>query len=125
MDQLSPAKRRIVFVYVAILFILIVILWVYFFRLNLQKAAQNKGGNDFSWASIKAEFSDFKEQTKNAKGDLQKSLESLKQTAQTATTSVSIMDKTNISTSTVSEFTDKIKDKLSGVNSTTTTEVKK
>ena len=124
MDQLPPAKRKIIFVYVAILFILIVVLWVYFFRLNLQKAEQNKKGDSGSfWTSIKADFSDFKEQTKSAKDDLQKSLEVLRQIESATTTPA--LEEVVVPTSTANEFTDKIKDKLSGVNSSTTTEVKK
>lgn len=123
MDKFPPAKRKIIFVYVAILFILIVILWVYFFRLNLQKAEKNKEDNGFSWAIIKADFSDFKQQVQNVKNDLQKKMEVLKQVeiANNAPTSEEII----VPTSTVNNFTDKIKDKLSGVNSTTTPEVKK
>jgi biopolymer transport protein ExbD len=124
MDQLPPAKRKIIFVYVAILFILIVILWVYFFRLNLQKAEQNKKGDSGSfWISIKADFSDFKEQTKSAKNDLQKSLEVLKQVESATTTPA--LEEVVVPTSTANEFTDKIKDKLSGEDSATTPEVKK
>jgi len=124
MDQLDPNKRKVVWVYIGLLFILIVVLWFYFFKINLQKSKQEQQQTNSASLlnDLKNNFASFRNDTSKSVEQLKTKFNELQQTQEATTT---VDNALQMSASTSEEFLAKVKNKLETGSSTSVVEIKK